>query len=155
MTEAVHQLRLPDDCRREVRRLYEYWDGKRRGRPSPTRDDIEVTDIPGLLRHIFLIDVLPDQILRYRVFGTALAELFKRDLTGLEVGVGLQPGQVSEVLRRYRRILRDGRPFYHRDRMHEIANDFTEIERLILPLSNGEGGISHLFGMTIPLAVRP
>src|SRR5882724_4542583 len=113
---------LPSDCRREIRALYVYWDGRRGGREVPTRADLDPADIPSLLRYVFLIDVLSDPLrLRYRVFGTALTALFKRDLTGCEVGEGSKPEQLPQIQARYAGILRDRTAFFHRDRMRETA----------------------------------
>jgi hypothetical protein len=151
MAEPAQDFQLPADCRPEIRLFYAYWDGKRQGRRFPARADLDPLDIPSLLRHIFLIDVRPElPRLTYRVFGTALVELFKRDLTGQEVGAGLRPEQIPGLRDRYARILRDGMPFYHRDRMHETTNDYSEVERVILPLSDGGPEIRQLIGMTIP-----
>jgi hypothetical protein len=142
---------LPDDCLPEIRALYEYWDGKRRGRAMPSRAELDPVDIPALLPYIFLIDVTRhSQALRYRVFGTALSELFRRDLTGLEVGAGSQPEHLPGILARYARILEERVPFFHRDRMREQANNFTSVERLILPLSRDGIDIDQLMGMTVP-----
>jgi hypothetical protein len=155
MAEPADGFQLPSDCRREIQSLFAYWDGKREGRRCPARADLDPADIPRLLRHIFLIDVLPDEFgLRYRVFGTALVQLFKRDLTGRPVGTGLQPEQVPAVRARYARIVREGTPFFERARMHETKNDHTEVERLILPLSNDGTRIGQLIGMTIPRYTR-
>jgi hypothetical protein len=142
---------LPDDCLPEIRTLYDYWDGKRRGRIMPSRADLDPVDIPLLLQYVFLIDVARDPLaLRYRVFGTALAALFRRDLTGLEIGAGSQPEHLPGILARYARILAERVPFFHRDRMREQANDFTTVERLIVPLSRDGVHVDQLIGMTVP-----
>jgi hypothetical protein len=142
---------LPADCVPEIRAFYDYWDGKRGGRAMPSRAELDPVDIPRLLRHVFLIDVPPASgALRYRVFGTALAEMFRRDLTGLEVGAGSQPEHLPGIVARYARILEDSVPFFHRDRMRECANDFTSVERIILPLSHDGARVDQLIGMTIP-----
>jgi len=76
-----------DQCSPRVRRIYEYWDGKRAGRPMPARRDIDPLDIPtDLLPGIVLTEVLPAAPwLRYRLVGTAQVVLRGRDPTGQPV----------------------------------------------------------------------
>lgn len=142
---------LPGGCLAEIRAFYDYWDGKRRGRTMPMRADLDPVDIPSLLHYVFLIDVALDpRVLRYRVFGTALTQLFRGDLTGCEVGAGSRPEHLPGILARYASILEHGTPFFHRESMHECTNDFTAVERIILPLSRDGTRIDQLIGMTIP-----
>jgi hypothetical protein len=151
LEEQCMSFVLPDDCLPEIRALYEYWDGKRHGRAMPSRAELDPVDIPSLLQYVFLIDVTrAPQVLRYRVFGTALSELFHRDLTGLEVGSGSQPEHLPGILARYAHIIEQRAPFFHRDRMREQANDFTSVERLIVPLSRDGVHVDQLLGMTVP-----
>jgi hypothetical protein len=149
--ECWMSFALPGDCLPEIRSFYDYWNGKRGDRIMPARAELDPVDIPSLLEHIFLIDVNRDPpALRYRVFGTAITNLFHRDLTGLEVGAGSQPEHLPGILARYARILSERTPFFHRDRMRETANDFTPVERLILPLSEDGVAVDKLIGMTVP-----
>ena len=41
-----------------LRQTYEYWRGKAGARPLPSRSDIDPVEIPRLLPHIMLVDVI-------------------------------------------------------------------------------------------------
>ncbi|MBL8837072.1 MAG: PAS domain-containing protein [Alphaproteobacteria bacterium] len=146
------ELFLPADCHPMIRALYDYWAGRRGGRAMPGRVDLDPIDVPALLPYVFMVDTPPSGPMTYRVFGTALVALFGRELTGRPVGEGAQPEHAPEVLARYARIVAERRPFYHRARLFEQSNDFTDIERVILPLSADGIEVDQLIGMTIPRA---
>lgn len=55
-----------------LRSLLSYWLGKRRPPRFPSRADIEPTEIPELLPHLILTDVMPDGRFRYRLTGTSV-----------------------------------------------------------------------------------
>ena len=148
---------LPPNCHPKIRALHDYWAGKRRGRAMPARADLDPIDIPALLPHVFLIEVkaAEPQLLTYRVFGTALVELFGFDFTLQEVGKGTLPEHLPEMRARYGRVIRDGQPYYHRTRLRDRLNDFTDVDRIILPLSPDGARVDQMIGMTIPISNMP
>lgn len=148
---------LPSDCHPKIRALYDYWAGRRGDRAMPTRADLDPIDIPTLLPNVFLIDVkrAEPQHLVYRVFGTALVELFGFDFTLQEVGKGTLPEHMPELRQRYGGVIREGRPFYHRTRLRDRLNDFTDVDRIILPLSPDGARVDQMIGMTIPISAVP
>lgn len=153
---SAMDLALPPDCHPKIRALYEYWAGRRQDRAMPARADLDPIDIPSLLPFVFLIDVRdgdPPQ-LTYRVFGTGLVELFGYDFTRQEVGKGTMPEHLPEVLARYARVIRERAPYYHRALLRDRLNDYTEVDRIILPLSGGGARVDQMIGMTIPIGAR-
>ena len=52
--------------------LLSYWRSKRGARRFPSRADIDPAEIPALLPHIILTDVMPDGRYRYRLTGTSV-----------------------------------------------------------------------------------
>ena len=144
------ELLLPADCHPKIRALYDYWAARRRGRAMPARADIDPIEIPSLLPNVFLVEVPAVGPMTYRVFGSALVALFGRELTGRPLGEGAKDEQLPEILDRYGRIVAERRPYYHRARLNERRNDFTQVERIILPLSTDGVQVEQLIGMTIP-----
>ena len=121
-----------------LRQLYDYWDGKRAGRAMPARRDLDPIEIPRLLQHLILLDVTHDPLrFQVRLYGTAVAQLRGRDLTGRF----LYENGVTAIGRQTRRwnlwTVEERRPTYR-------AGDFTDISdgrmgtyyRLGLPLSD-------------------
>jgi hypothetical protein len=148
---------LPQDCHPKIRALHAYWTRKRGERAMPRRADLDPIEIPTLLPHVFLIDVKREapQLLIYRVFGTALVELFGFDFTAQEVGKGTLPEHLPEMRERYGRVIRERQPYYHRTRLRDRLNDFTDVDRVILPLSVDGARVDQMIGMTIPIAALP
>jgi len=145
----LHSLPAAADPR--LHELYAYWNDRRRGRPYPARNDVDPVDIPALLPYLSLVDVVsgsPRFI--YRVVGTKLVELLRRELTGQPVGTGVKPDQIDAVLARYRRVADEGIALYHRDRMQEKANDYTEIDRLMLPIGEPGTGVRMILSIVVP-----
>lgn len=64
-------------------RARDYWDRIRGDRWAPSRDDISPAEIVGVLPHLLMVDVIwPGPRYRYRLAGTASAEIHGIDLTG-------------------------------------------------------------------------
>jgi hypothetical protein len=73
-------------CTPRIRRAYEYWDSKRRGRPMPSRADIDPNEIRDLLPGVILIDVAHNPLhLAYPLVGTDEVEARGYDPTGKDV----------------------------------------------------------------------
>src|SRR5258708_32501120 len=69
MHSLTDNIETPD-----LRRLYAYWEGLRRGREFPARRDIDPFDFRYALGHVMLLDVLYHPLrFRFRLPGTALA----------------------------------------------------------------------------------
>jgi len=70
--EMERLLRAPS--RSVLESLHNYWLSRHRGSAFPRRRDIDPVDIPALLPNVFLIDVLrePELDFRVRLFGTRL-----------------------------------------------------------------------------------
>ena len=63
--------------------LHAYWQQKCSGRTYPTRADIDPIDIPALLEHLLLADVLHDPLdFRYRLVGGHIVEHAGRNVQG-------------------------------------------------------------------------
>jgi hypothetical protein len=54
--------------------LHAYWTGKCGSRAMPRRVDIDPTEIPSLLPHIFIVEIHPPLRFRFRLVGSAICE---------------------------------------------------------------------------------
>lgn len=120
-----------------LRRLYAYWQGKRGERLMPARSDLDPLEIPSLLRHLILLDVTHDPLrFRVRLYGTEVADLRGRDLTGrylyegaaTSIGETTRPWNLATVETR--------RPHYVTGPYEDISDGrIGTFYRLGLPLS--------------------
>ena len=110
---------MPDIVNTRLRRLYEYWSGKRGDRRFPSRADIDPVDMVFALGNVILAEVLPETPPRFRIrlHGSALAQFVGYDLTGKmldEMPVPEFRGPVAAQLRqgraRGRAVARARRP---------------------------------------------
>ena len=142
---------LPADAHVRVRALYDYWAARRGDRPYPSRADVDPLHIPRLLPYLTLVDVRPGEPrFVYRLVGTEAVRLLRSDLTGQPVGTGVKENERPEVLARYARVADGGDCVYHRRLMQEKQNDYTEIDRLMLPLGPGPGAVTQILGLITP-----
>ncbi len=66
--------------------LHSYWQSRRRGEGFPARNDIDPVDIPALLEHLILVDVLRDPLdFRYRLVGGHIVQNAGRNVQGKTV----------------------------------------------------------------------
>jgi hypothetical protein len=73
----------PDDCPSILSELHSYWQSCRRGEALPARADIDPVDIPALLEHLILVDVLQDPLdFRYRLVGGHIVQHSGRNVQG-------------------------------------------------------------------------
>lgn len=117
----------------------------------PTRADINPIDIARLMPQVFIVDAGAENGRPvYRLFGTGLVSLFGREMTGQPVAEGLPSQPAEEALDRYRTVIRERRPLYHQARLYEPRNDYTEVERLLLPLSPNDIRVDMVMGIVVP-----
>jgi hypothetical protein len=120
----------------KLRRLYQDWLDRTRGREMPSRKDFDVLDLEYILGNLNLLDVLCAPLrFRFRVHGSHAVERLGFDLTGKTVDDypdaeyrDMLKGYYTEVVKARLpiRVLRD--PYHLRERV-------VRWEALILPLS--------------------
>lgn len=127
--------------------LYDYWDGKRAGRPWPARVDIDPLDIPHLLKYLLLLDVerLEPMRLRFRLVGSNFHRFFGRDMTGkIREEAQLTPGGpgmgLAAMMVEWREVLRRGAPRWASTRQYVESGGlgWVRFTGLALPLVREE-----------------
>ena len=91
----------------------DYWRGKLAGRSMPRRADIDPVEIPSLLQHLMLVDVVAKGRFRYRLIGTGNTEAQGLHATGRYLDEVLPgPEYKAHVLKLYRECIQAKRPLY-------------------------------------------
>jgi hypothetical protein len=149
----VSNVSPPETADRRVHMLHRYWTERRGRRRFPARRDIDPVDLPLLLTNLSLVEIRAEAPrFVYRVSGGELGRMLKRELTGLPVGTGVKDSELEHVFARYERVAQDGVALFHRDRLQETANDFTEIERLMVPLGESDDRVNMILSIVVPVS---
>jgi hypothetical protein len=122
-----------------------YWRGKRRGRSMPSRRDIDPIEVPALLPHLQLVDIVGGRF-RYRLVGTELVTVFGRDYTGMfpdELFPGTRGQMICEVFAAVRKARK---PMFLRNRYLTAKHWDLEASRLLMPLSDNDREVNMILG---------
>lgn len=128
--------------------VLDYWNEIRGDRPFPSRADFNPMRLPKALPSIFLVDVLPDDVFRYRLAGSIIEEFY-----GLGKFAGATPqekfGDTAErALIPYRHV-RDSHELFMRSAnlswVHEDRKYFS-YNVIILPMGEDGQTVNMLLG---------
>lgn len=132
-----------------------YWQSKTSNGRLPRRADIDPSDIPQLLPHIRLVDVLGAGIYRYRLIGTEIARVNGTDHTGRYVHDVIPAPYLSHVIALYDQCSQERRAIYTeslffspRDRAPDLHT-----KALFMPLSEDGDGVNIIFGAQVYLHI--
>jgi hypothetical protein len=142
-----------------LRQAHDYWQSKRVGDALPLRSAIEPTEIPLLLPHLFLIEVLQRAApmrFRIRLIGTAFRRFFRIDLTGLEVSEDAVGPDGARFCADWREVLERRAPRWARIRQQateapvgQAGITAIRFSGLVLPLSRDGTEADMLLGATV------
>ena len=136
----------------KVAAMHAYWE-VRKPDPGllPSRAHIDPADIPTLLPHLFLLDVIERPLrFRYRLAGTKLLYAGDREMTGLlmedahpNLFIAPPYADYPACVREHRVSRRLGTPVFDWDREH------VRIERLLLPLAGDGIHVDMILGLSV------
>jgi hypothetical protein len=117
--------------------LFEYWDRKRGDRAMPARRDLDPTEIPRLLPHLRITEILDGCTrFRYRLVGTAVVEAYGVDFTGKYTDELYNGERKLNIERHCRLLYEKKRPIFLRSRYVTAKGYDVMANRLLAPLSN-------------------
>lgn len=118
--------------------LFRYWTARRGGRSMPARSDLSPVDIPTLLPHLTLIDVVEGRF-RYRLVGSRVVQDLGREMTGTWVGSHVTPAEYAAALCGiYEQVCASRRPIFTTGDYRSPSELTHAVSRLLVPL--GEDG---------------
>jgi hypothetical protein len=131
----------------EQRQLFDYWLDKCSAQGLPGRRDISPADIPRLLPHVSLIDVLSDaSVFRYRLAGSRLRDIFDREVTGSVVPAAAEDGRSGYWFKALERVARSARPANGALRGARQSSEHLVQFWLRLPLACDGSGVDMILG---------
>jgi len=123
-------------CHPDILKVLAYWEGKRRGRHMPGRDDIDPVELVKFLPYISIIDAVADaRRFVYRLVGTMEVEIRGFDPTGKGVADAFFAASAEAALANYQKVCDLRAPFYEQDAFQAVDRWINEAN-LFLPLSD-------------------
>lgn len=144
-----------------LREGYAYWRRKAAGGKLPRRADIDPVEIPRLLPHIRLVDVVAPGRFRYRLVGTEARQHHTKNPTGRYLDEVLSPPLGPRIVALYGECVSDRRPIYVE---YEITlqsrSGLRRLSRVLFtPLSEDGVTVSHVLVFHVmaaaPAAAQP
>lgn len=137
----------------KVAALWDYWIGVYRntGR-RPTRADIDPVDIPKLLPNLWLADwECASGRFRYRLVGTGVTKARNIDATGLYLDADFPDLAQTALGRSLEGVVREAMPAWSITKVPKshTPNEITRVERLSLPLCDGEGNVAMVLNLSV------
>lgn len=134
-----------------LRPLVQHWlDLYHRDAAIPKLRDLDPLRFAASMRHAWIIDAEPGDILRFRLSGEALIEWYGFNLKGRRYDEVFPPVTLPEVTDKTWRVLHGPSAVYQF--MTARMPDWIEpaaFERIGLPLATAEGEIAHMLGATL------
>jgi hypothetical protein len=133
-----------------------YWQRQSAGKAMPRRADIDPTDIPKLLRHVMLVEVLACGRYRYRLIGTENDEAHGVNATGRYLDEVLPgPEYRTHVLDLYDECVRTRRALYSECFFISPQQRAPERHRkvLFLPLSDDSETVNQVLVVQVFLYI--
>lgn len=134
--------------------LHDYWQSRRGAQAFPARADIDPVDIPALLEHLLLVDVLQDPLdFRYRLVGGHIVHHAGHNIQGKTVR-GLLEGENSPDRSVQAKAMDLGKmvsdhkePVFAQLRYHSgTSNSEKLLHMVLLPLGEQGGGVNMVLG---------
>lgn len=123
-------------CSSATRDFFAYWDGKRGSRQMPARSDLDPIEMKPWLPGLILVDVGETaRHLTYRLVGSNMRILHRRDVTGLSVEDGYFGDSLAAVLENYRLAVEEKVPVFDWSATPSAFGVMRRAETLLLPLS--------------------
>jgi hypothetical protein len=137
----------------KIKQLYAYWRSVHPPAGLPGRQHVDPVAIPGLLPHLFMVDVEgPPLRFRYRLVGTDYVRMMGHDLTGKYLDE-VHPGFQGLVRQHYIDVVEKHVPAYRKGPVMyaEAKKDHLSVERLLVPLARNGTDVDMILGVILHL----
>lgn len=133
-----------------LRRLMHHWLERRGDGVVPLRSAIDPTAIGPILASVWMCDFLPqERRFRMRLAGEEINHLYGRNINHCYFEDIIAPGLLGAVMRRYLRVVDDPAILHCGGHIY-LASERSQVgERIVLPLADENGAITHVIGASI------
>ena len=136
------------------RQMLAPWEGGAGTGRLPARKDVGVLDIPQLMPHMALVDILSDPLdYRYRLTGTKFVDMIGHDRTGMRAREIFSGPALDETPRMLGMLVQTRAPLAFEGTLYWLGRDYHRFQALCLPLaSDGENVDMAMMGLHISAA---
>jgi len=130
--------------------LFAYWNDVRQDRPAPRRFEIEPSQIAAILPNTFILERVDSETFRFRLGGTSLCEIFRKELRETNFIAAFDESDHSTVERLLTSVtLHCGVGTLDIETSTNDGRTAT-FEILLLPLVHTHGSIDRVLGSIAP-----
>lgn len=131
--------------------LLAHWESLKAGRTAPRRADLDPRQMRRLLPRMFMAESDGLDGYSWRLAGTGLCQLFRREMTGRDFLEGWTKLERGVICRFLAGVIEDHRPVALRLRLHTDRGQVIQVEMLALPLLSKDGVTTRIMGSFSPL----
>lgn len=133
------------------RTIFRHWEAIRGEAPAPDRDDLDLRQLGQFVSWLFIIERSPRTgAYSWRLAGSKVCELWRRELTGSDVLVGRDRFEVESVRRLFDGVCQNLQPCALRLRLTTSLGQAIDTEMIALPLRARDCRSTHIFGGVMP-----
>jgi len=126
--------------------LYNFWNEARGQKCFPAQKDLALWDMPTLVPHLFIMDVLPEGEFRYRFVGTEIDHHQSHSITGLLLSEFRSDETFENLRKLFGTSAEQGVIGYYRSQMKSETKEYVLYERLVLPIADDGVKVNKLLG---------
>lgn len=129
------------------RALFRFWERARAERSAPNRSELDLQQIRDIVPSLFIVERdSRTRSFRWRLAGTSLCNLMRRELTGRSIFEGWDSFEANVIGRFMESATAGLQPCLLRMRLHTDLGEIIGVELLGLPVQAREGGAVQVFG---------
>lgn len=133
------------------RALFRFWEAMRAERPAPSRDELDLKRIRPLVPQLFIAEYAAKaSVFRWRLAGTGICELHRRELTGTDMFSGWDSFEIDVMSRFLTATITTRQPAVLRVRLHTNTDQIIGAEIMAFPMMASDGFTTHIFGGVFP-----
>ena len=156
IAKVAGQIGAPAAAIRAHGELYAYWSALKAGGALPIRRRLDPGDIKRLLPTISLTEVIPGEVLDYRIrlAGTGLYNVYGREITGRRLGEVYNSSAGDYWRAELGRVVKEARPGVGVHNLGWRGASHLSIVWIRLPLSRGGSDVDMILGYDAVVGMR-
>ena len=147
---ATHSAASEDILHPGSRALFRHWEAIRGENSAPRHAQLDLSRIRELVPSLFLAEHSFRNGYMWRLAGTRVCELWRRELTGTPIMTGWDGFERDTIERLFNGVVRRHQPFILRFRLTSSLGHMIAAEMIGLPILARHVKMTHVFGAILP-----